>query len=298
MTWTRRRFLTITAAAMAAPSVALSGGDAQWNGHAMGARARMTLSGVSALEARPVFAAIETELDRLERIFSLYRSDSALGRLNRTGRLQAVPADLREVLRICGALHDATGGAFDPTVQPMWEALARHGTVAEARARIGWHRVQREGTGLRLSEPGMALTLNGIAQGYMTDRIAALLRARGYRDILVDMGEVAGFGRSPEGGAWQAGIGQANGEIVRRVTLKDRALATSSPMGTVLDASGRQGHILDPRGNGGPVHDTASVSAPRAAVADGLSTALCLLSRREARQAVACFSGARIEFLG
>ncbi|MGF6861852.1 thiamine biosynthesis lipoprotein [Rhodobacteraceae bacterium MBR-64] len=294
MTPTRRRFLTITAAALAVPSAAAAGDTARWAGFALGARASMTLAGITPLQARPVFARLEAEIARLERIFSLYRNDSALVRLNRTGRLRAPPHELLEVLTLAGALHDVSGGAFDPTVQPLWQALATGGDAVTARATLGWDGVRFDVDEARLLRPGMALTLNGIAQGYITDRIAALLRGQGLRDVLVDIGEVVALGRKPDGRPWQAGIATPARALVHRVALSDRALATSAPMGTMLAAG--QGHILDPQGHG-PRHELVCVSAPRAALADGLSTALCLLDGRAGQSTIAHFDGAAVEYI-
>lgn len=294
MTQTRRRFLTISAAALALPSAAVAGDTARWAGYALGARASMTLAGISPIHARPVFARLEAEIARLERVFSLYRDDSALMRLNRTGGLQAPPPELLEVLTLADALHAASGGAFDPSVQPLWQALATGGDAEAARAAVGWDGVRFDAGGVRLLRPGMALTLNGIAQGYITDRIAALLRAQGLRDVLVDIGEVVALGRKPDGTSWQAGIATPARDIIHLVTLRDRALATSAPMGTVLGDG--QGHILDPRGHG-PRNTLVSVSAPRAALADGLSTALCLLGRDAVEKAISRFDGAAVEYI-
>jgi len=114
MTLTRRRFMSISAAALAAPSAALAGQSARWRGVALSAPATMVLAGVTPMAARPVFAALEAELQRLEGIFSLYHTDSALVRLNAEGRLDAPPPEMLEVLTLAGAIHDATDGAFDP----------------------------------------------------------------------------------------------------------------------------------------------------------------------------------------
>ncbi len=294
MTLTRRRFLSISAAALSVPAAAQAGESARWQGVALGAPASMVLAGVALPAARPVFAALETEVLRLERIFSLYRDDSALTRLNAQGHLDAPPPEMLDLLSLAGAIHDATGGAFDPTVQPLWRARAIGGDEAAARALVGWRHVGFDAGRVTLARPGMALTLNGIAQGYVTDRIADLLRSRGFGDVLVDMGEVVARGRRGDGAAWQAGIAAPDGALVGRVTLRDRALATSAPMGTRL--LGGRGHIIDPAGTGAR-RALVSVSAPRAAAADGLSTALCLVDDVTAERAVARFSGARIEAL-
>ncbi|SLN44444.1 Thiamine biosynthesis lipoprotein ApbE precursor [Roseovarius litorisediminis] len=293
---TRRRFLTIAAAALALPGAAKAAPLAHWRGWALGAGATITLAGVTGIKARPIFAAMESELERLERIFSLYRPDSALARLNREGKLPAPPAELLEVLSISDAIHRASGGVFDPTVQPLWQALATGGDIAAARALVGWQNLRFDAEIADFLRPGMALTLNGIAQGYVTDRIAALLKAQGFDNILVDMGEIAGLGQKPDGKFWRAGIATPDGKIVHRIQLRDRALATSAPLGTVLDRAGTQGHIFDPKGRL-PRNTLVSVSAPRAVIADGLSTAMCMLSGKAADNTIRAFDKAAIEVL-
>lgn len=118
---TRRRFLLIAAAAVAA-----SPGEAEavttWRGVALGADAAISLRG----DRRAAAAALEEARRRLgaiERRFSLYRADSLVSRLNR-GERPALPPEAVALLSLCDRLHRATGGRFDPTVQPLWRALA------------------------------------------------------------------------------------------------------------------------------------------------------------------------------
>ena len=65
----RRRFLTIAAASAAIPTGALARDSAHWRGVALGAQVSMQLAGISDVQAAPVFAAVEKELNRLEQIF-------------------------------------------------------------------------------------------------------------------------------------------------------------------------------------------------------------------------------------
>ncbi len=296
MTVTRRRFLTIAAAAAAAyPHHALASGTARWTGTALGAHASMALSGVDDAEAARAFMAIEAELDRLEQIFSLYRRDSSLVQLNREGHLSSPPAELLELLALCDTIHNATDGAFDPTVQPLWTALANGSDTSSSRDNIGWDKVVYHTKAVRFLRGGMGITLNGIAQGYVTDRVAALLTSKGFSNILVDIGEIAAHGHSEKGQGWKAGIAMPKGRIVHRVTLSNRALATSAPAGFVLGRD-RASHILGPRGQE-PLHELVSVSAPSAAVADGMSTGICLLDTTAAQAAISRLRGARLEVL-
>ncbi|MBV1926032.1 MAG: FAD:protein FMN transferase [Rhodobacteraceae bacterium] len=297
--FSRRRFLTISAAAAGFASTNAFAGDVQhWRGRALGANASMTLTGITPQHAQIIGQAVEQELTRLEQVFSLYRADSELSQLNRTGRLKQPSPEFLDVLSLSGALHAASDGAFDPTVQPLWVALMQGGNVQAARAAIGWGFVRFDTTEVRLMQPGMALTLNGIAQGYITDQIAALLRRRGLDQVLIDMGEIAAIGGRPDGQAWRAGIAMPDGQIVHHVALRDGALATSAPFGTVGPTNKELGHIIDPRENvaSGP-QTLVSISAATAAVADGLSTACCLLDQKAARAMVAKFPETNIEKL-
>ena len=303
--FSRRRFLAISAAALL-PGTARAGAPVtRWQGVALGAPARMSLVGLEASAAAPLFAALEHEIARLEGLFSLYRPGSALRRLNHNGRLDSPPAELLELLSLAGDIHHATGGAFDPTIQPLWllhaAAAGRRPDrrqVAETRWRCGWQHLDFSPEAVVFTRPGMAVTLNGIAQGYIADRMADLLRRRGLTDVLIDMGEIAALGRRPGATPWRAAIALPDGEIVSRIELSDRALATSAPLGTLLDRAGQVGHILDPRdGRPGGRWQVASVSARQAALADGLSTAFCLLPRRAIATALARYPDAALEAL-
>jgi len=306
---TRRRFLAISAAAAALPGTVFGAAPVtRWRGVALGAGASMTLAGIGEAEAAPVIARVQSEINRLEAIFSLYRAESALSRFNRTGNLISPPPEMLKLLTLCGAIHHQTGGAFDPTIQPLWALHAEAATMGRipsdleidmARARTGWAGIHFDISSMTSARPGMALTLNGIAQGYIADRVADLLRAEGMAGVLVNMGEIHAIGSRADGTPWRVGIAVQDGDLdPNPVTLADRALATSAPAGTVLDPAGQVGHIIDPRtGWPGGLWRQVSVSAPRAALADGLSTAFCMMPRGQTERAIAAFPGARVEAL-
>lgn len=304
----RRRLLTIAAAAALAPALpARAVPISQWRGVALGAEASITLAHP---EAGRIIDLARAEIARLEAVFSLYRRDSALARLNAAGRLEAPPLELLDCLALAGRVHAATDGAFDPTVQPLWALHAAHyatspegpppaaAAIAAARARTGWQRLRLDPGAIRL-EPGMALTLNGIAQGYIADRVAALLRGQGLERVLVNTGEFVALGGDPRGGPWQVRLRAGAGLLPDAVPLDGGALASSAVTGTTFDSAGAAGHILDPRtGRPGPAHwRLVSVTAPSAALADALSTACCLMDRVGIDRALSAFPQARLAAL-
>lgn len=256
----RRRFLQIFAAS------AVVGRAAQaetWRGRAFGADIALTLPG------RVPMQAVLAEIAAIEACFSLFQP-SELVALNATGRGPG-STRMREVLALSGQVHAATSGAFDPTVQPLWAALAAGRSGAAERGKIGLQRVEI-GDEIILRE-GQELTLNGIVQGYAADRIAALLAREDVPECLVDMGEFVGLG-----GPWPLGIEDPQAGLIGRRRIgqgADRALATSSPAALPL-AGGS--HILGPNG-APPLWSTATVGAPTAALADAASTAFVLMER-------------------
>jgi FAD:protein FMN transferase len=195
MKLTRRRSLTILAAAIGAvvPSNLRSNKETyRWSGTALGADAKIILAGLPRSTAERAVALARQEVERLEACFSLYRPDSELSRLNREGFLDRPSQDFRILLARALEAWEATEGAFNPTIQPLWHFLARHFSLGAPGAEpdsADLQRVLASCNPARITikaariemEPGMALTFNGIAQGYITDAAAGLLEAQGLR---------------------------------------------------------------------------------------------------------------------
>lgn len=285
---TRRRVFSIFAglavtSARAAPA-------ASWRGEAMGAEARIVLAEAPAGSVSAVFRGVERIIAQVEQAFSLH-ADSELARLNAAGLLRNPSRAMLHVVALSGRAYRATGGAFDPTVQPLWLALARGHDPVDARQLVGWEKVQATADGIRLS-PGCQLTFNGIAQGYCADQVAMYLRERGFSRVLVDAGELSALGQPAADGGWPVTIVGPDGGVLQSIGLNDRALATSSP--SALRLAKGEPHIVGPGGQS-PRWSTVSVSATSAAVADALSTAACLMDRGAIGRAVGHFPGARIE---
>ena len=298
----RRRMLTIIAATGAASLLPWTGRAAnademtEWRGYALGADARLVFYGRSKSDVEHAIAVSVAEIERLENEFSLYRAKSRLCRLNRDGILPRPSADMTDLLRLAYRCGDLTQGAFDISVQPLWQLYAAHfarpnadprgpaeNKIKQTLSLVDYRRIGIDDDAIRLA-PGMALTLNGIAQGYITDRVADILRDQGWSHILVDLGETRALDSHPSGRPWRIGLKGASSSVLGpTIDIADRAVATSARRGFLFDAAGRHCHLIDPA-NGHAAQGFASVTvvSRRAADADALSTALSIMPPAQA----------------
>jgi len=309
---TRRRFLSISAAgaglSLFSPGTTLAGVPdtlIRWNGTALGAHSQMMLNLSDRSRADALIKRVIVEIERLEKVFSLYRADSAICRLNRDGVLSNPPPELVDLLDQARAIGDLTAGCFDITVQPLWRLYSEYGDkpISERLERnirklVDYKAIEMEKKSIRFTRPGMAITLNGIAQGYITDRVTRLLRSEGLENCLVQLGETRAMGFHPSGRAWRIGIenhvAQGNGK--NSIDLNNMALATSGGYGTLL--AGRQNHIFDPRGGKSPSDDISlTVVARNATQADALSTGFLLMKETNIRSLLTSIPGVSVYIL-
>jgi thiamine biosynthesis lipoprotein len=313
----RRRAITILGAAAGLPLLTAADHSqqpaplCQWRGTALGCPSRILLHHPDADAAERAVAQCVAEIERLEKAFGLYRDDSEIARLNRDGRLEAPSQDLLELLSHCRRFYELSGGGFDVTVQPLWNVYAAHffgsenpsphgpepRAVAAALALVGWRGVDVTARRVAFARPGMALTLNGIAQGYLTDRIADILRVNGCDRVLADMGrsEIRLLGRRPDGEAWRIGLADplAPDRVAVTLDLADRCVSTSGGYGTKFEATGRYHHLFDPKTGTSASHYIAvSVVAASTMVADALSTALYVTQPERGGRLLAAFPDA------
>jgi FAD:protein FMN transferase len=335
---TRRRIVRIVAAAAGLPlliaavrATAPAGQLFRWQGDVLGAVSELALWHTDAALAQRAILRVRGEIARYERIFSLYRPDSEIARLNAEGALARPSPELRALVEASQRLSVLSGGAFDISVQPLWRLYEAHfwshsdiqpdilGRARDvARDLVDFRAIDSGGARIAFARAGMGITLNSLAQGFITDAVADLLRNEGFDSAVVDLGEFRTLGRHPDGHPWRIGIrdgigkgegarkdavgeaadGEArpdiSGSIGRTVELDDTALAVSGGYGTPFEPTGRFHHIFDP-------HTGASASAlvdvavigPRATAANGLSTAICVAGEARAPALLAAYPGTR-----
>lgn len=255
------------------------------------------------LAARAIDSAM-AELREVENLLSLYRPDSALRRLNHAGVIKSPHPWLVQILQKAIRLSQQTNGAFDVTVQPLWELYAaakesgRLPALAEVetiRRKVDWRKVAISPNEIHLRETGMAVTLNALAQGFAADRVLAVLRQHGIRHALVNTGEIGAMGAKEGGEPWTVGIQHPRRleAYIALASLTDAVMATSGDYATRFDEDFRRHHIFDPATGQSPVElSSATVVAPTGLDADGLATAIMLVGHQRGIELVESLPGA------
>ncbi|MCV2449328.1 FAD:protein FMN transferase [Paracoccus sp. DMF] len=264
------------------------------NGPTMGTRWSAVFFVGPGLDPAPIRAALQAAVDEVDGQMSTWKPDSDLMRFNAApvGEWIAVPARLREVLRLGLEIGRASDGAFDVG---MGDAVTAWGFGPEAAAPDGIRAAMKnprrpahevlafDGNHLRKAEP-VTLDLNGIAKGYGVDRLAETLRDHGISDGLVGIdGEMRAMGLRPDGEAWTIAVEAPDAE--RRtphsiLALQDAAVATSGDYRHWVEVQGRRlSHTMDPSRGAPLIASPASVTvvARTCTEADAWATALMVL---------------------
>lgn len=241
---------------------------------------------------RRIVDATFDEIERLEAILSRYRPQSPVTRLARDGVLHEAPPELTEILDRARDLSERTGGAFDVTVAPLLElyrnrvgvgrpddrgrAAPSNEEIEAALALVDYRRLRVEGGIVALEVPGMAITLDGIAKGYIVDRAVATLKLRGAERVLVEAGGDLATTDGDRKVAVQDPLDP--GASLGTLRLRGEGVASSGDYVHTFGPDRSLHHILDPRTGRSPRHTAGvTVVAQRAMDADALSTAAFVL---------------------
>jgi thiamine biosynthesis lipoprotein len=265
----------------------------------MGQPVHLQLFAESEARGYDAAAAALAELRRVETCLTLFDDGSDLCELNRRAgrRGLRVGRDLAHVLSAGLTFEQATGGAFNPAVEPLMRTWGfhRHRTtepspaeIREARETVSKSTIIVEGDRVTLPQADSRLDLGGIGVGYGLDRAASVLRERGIRSAFLDVsGDCLAIGGPPgkeEGWLVEIAAPGTGSGVLASVRLRDAALATSANTVSVV-RYGRavRGHVMNPE-TGWPADALLQVSviARTGIEADALSTAM-LVSGRAAR---------------
>lgn len=195
-------------------------------------------------------------------IATLTRFDPAspVARLNRDGHLTDPPPMLSDVLGRALAMSAESDGDFDATVAPVLDYyLSRsrpfsltdldRSVVRRREESVGYRHVCMEPGRIRFLKPRMAITLDGIAKGYVVDRGIAALREAGVEYALIDAGgEIRTLGGARPDRSWNVGIvdPQRSDRIAAVLELRNAALSTSGNYEVFFSADRSLFHIVNP----------------------------------------------------
>ncbi|MCJ7627261.1 MAG: FAD:protein FMN transferase [Longimicrobiales bacterium] len=235
------------------------------------------------------------EMDRVVNLLNRYDPASALSYLNTEGSIEGPPPELSAVMQQARFFHDASEGAFDPTVQPLVDLFRNRlgggdpnspsapseAEILQALAIVDARKVELTPQTIRLSIPGMGVTLDGIAKGYVVDRMAAVLAGQGLEDFLINAGgDIRSAGFREDGREWRVGVQDPakQGDLPDVIGLTNGAVATSGSYEIYFDRERTHHHIVSARSGESPQSSqSVSVVAPTTLAADALATSVFVM---------------------
>jgi thiamine biosynthesis lipoprotein len=270
-------------------------GLAQARWEALGSTVVLRLTDPSALGSAR--AAVELELEQIDRACSRFRPDSELVALNaHAARSTPVSSLLMEAISLALRAAELTDGDVDPTLGRAlelagydrdWRLLdppcgqPEQPPTVTARTLSGWRSVEldRERSTVRLPTP-IKLDLGASAKAWAADRAATAASAAGDCGALVSLGgDIATSGAAPSDG-WRIHVTDDHRSAPdapgQTIAIRSGGLATSSTAVRRWSHAGRtMHHIVDPV-TGSPVRNTwrtVSVAAANCADANIATTA-------------------------
>ncbi|UCF82991.1 MAG: FAD:protein FMN transferase [Desulfobacteraceae bacterium] len=273
---------------------------------AMGTFVSITLIHPSRDKAEEAMGQAFQEIERLTRSMSRFDGATAVSQLNSEGFLKDAPPEVAEVVVRAMAYYRLTHQAFDISVKPVVDlfrekfALGKdsHPTekqLGQALDLVGSDKIVLKGSTIRFTRPGMGITLDGIAKGYIVDRASRILARHKIKNHLINAGgDIRAMGSRGDKKTWTVAIQDPKKkkqypDIIR---LTDAAVATSGNYEVYFDREKMFHHIIDPRTGLSPVLNTSvSVVAQTAMDADALSTSVFVMNSTHANRFIDSLKG-------
>ena len=241
--------------------------------NAMGSPCDIQLFAHNEVQARQAADAAIADVQRLEALYSRYRSTSHLSEINRvaaTGGSIRVDDETASLIDYAVACYEQSDGLFDITsgiLRHAWkfdlDKLPEQSLIDELLDKVGWHKVSWKRPVLAFSVPGMEIDFGGVVKEYAVDRAATLCYAQGIKQGVVNFGgDIKVIGPRADGSPWRIGIRHPRSKdaLLDTLLLYEGALASSGDYERCITANGvRYGHVLNPI-TGWPVRHLAAVS--------------------------------------
>ncbi|MBU2060241.1 MAG: FAD:protein FMN transferase, partial [Bacteroidetes bacterium] len=235
------------------------------------------------------------EVSRLENLISDWIPTTPISEVNRNAGIKAVivPQEVFDLVQRSITVSKLTSGAFDITYASMdkiWKfdgSMKKMPSEEEIRnsvAKVGYQNIvlNPKDHSIFLKNEGMKLGLGGIGQGFIADKIKALLIAKGAPAGIVNIsGDINTWGKQIDGKQWKVGIKNPlnKDKIFATFPLENSAVETSGSYEKYVTFNGvSYSHIIDTR-TGYPASGVISVSvfATSTELADALATGIFVL---------------------
>ena len=256
-------------------------------------------------QSRNFKAAIDSILNQFDNSLSTYKNGSEIIRFNQSDSLTFELPFFYPVLKKSLEIHQASEGAFDPTVYPLIAAwgfgpqktdFPDTARINQIIAYVGFDLISFNDKTVKKATDSVSLDFNAIAQGYSIDVIHDFLEKEGVENMMVELGgELRVKGRNEKGDKWSIGIDDPKVESqqstrIAIIKLTDQAISTSGNYRKFFVHNGiKYGHTIDPR-TGFPIQRdivSATVIAPTCMEADAWSTAFMVTGLAGAKEILA-----------
>ena len=229
-------------------------------------------------------ADIEADLQKVDCEFSMFNEKSTVARINR-GEDVRRSSMFQEVFELAQTVNRETDGAFDITVAPLvnaWGFGFKHEQLPTRHQVDSLLKIRNQ------------YDFAAIAKGYGSDVVARLLRSRGIKNFMVEIGgEIVTQGISEKRVPWKIGVTKptddslsVSGELQTVLNVTDMAMATSGNYRNFYYKGGKKyAHTIDPK-TGYPVQHSllsATVLAKSCAMADAYATSFMVMGGERAK---------------
>lgn len=292
---------------LSCPAVS-SAGIFKKNAVVMGTDLEITVSVHDQAKADEAFAAVISEMERLEDMMSEWRDGTYVSEINKSAGVKAiaVPDELFNVIVASRTISDLSGGAFDiswAAMRGVWDFRPGHQRVPtpeEVRERlplVNYKNIilDNEEKKVFLKNSGMNIGLGAIAKGFAVDKAMQVLAKRGIKDAIVRAGGDMRVQGTSEGSPWEIGIKHPRNKelLLAKLPLTNISISTSGDYERFFIKDGvLYHHIMNPR-TGYPAKDCRSVTilAHDTTTSDALSTAVFVLGPKTGMELVKRLKG-------
>ncbi len=208
-----------------------------------------------------IISRLENEVRQFEKKYTRYKSDSVTSKINAaagTREFVSVDEETNSLLNYAQTLFEQSDELFDITsgiLRQVWDfssnTLPTREKIEKILPLIGWDKVERKTSAVRLPIKGMEIDFGGYVKEYVADRCATLAIELSVHHGLINLGgDVRVIGPHPNGESWKVGIQHPREKnvAIASIDVAQGAVATSGDYERYMIVDGqRYCHILNPK---------------------------------------------------